>query len=512
MPAGRPFSSPRRVPITVGDRTVLMLVPEARRVRVGLVMPVVERIVDISVQPVAAVAALDEAARLEGISCGAVHRAAIERVSAAADTAGAWRPTATPDLTQVIGGSSFAMLAAAYDLGAAPVGEVPRWAAAILAAPTIGEAAHEAFGTMATKPVRRALVGALSPIPCGAAAGEPAAGPSGRPAFGAVEGPAIVDFAVLALALVGSGALQPDRLARVLAAERVAQPFADLPDRATLTAARRTVATWGAQRVERLMIEAAGRPDGLRLLLATAALAGQLHDHGPPSLPNRLDDLHDAHCSLVRSAAVTSHPLMPRTHHGVTQSGTARSGTTGSSARLVGSPLAPPPPQVPHRSLAAPTATAGSPRVVAATPIPHSPTIRALDGLDIDVARSGDIAGRVMPVRLTLPHVVGDLHRWGRTMSNCLGDFGPAVAAGRVALIGVQRSGRLSFVVELSRNGEIRQCCGQANRRPDDASRRAVFAALCLRGVIDARAYANAPWLIDLAADATGHAIDADAR
>ena len=113
----------------------------------------------------------------------------------------------------MFGGIAFPLLGAAYDLGASPLEEIPRWAGPVLAAPTVADGARTAFGASATRPVRRALVEAIRPLPTGQ-----------------------VDLTVLALALMASDVLEPDRLARVLCAPRVAHPIVDLPDPATLQA------------------------------------------------------------------------------------------------------------------------------------------------------------------------------------------------------------------------------------------------------------------------------------
>ena len=96
---------------------------------------------------------------------------------------------------------------------------------------------------------------------------------------------------------------------------------------------------------------------------------------------------------------------------------------------------------------------------------------------------------------LVLPHTAGDLTRWGRLLSSCLGDFGPAAVAGRALIVGVQRANSLLLAVEVTPDGRIRQFCGVANRAPRDADRRAVVRALALHGVLDVRSAYNRPWL-----------------
>lgn len=117
------------------------------------------------------------------------------------------------------------------------------------------------------------------------------------------------------------------------------------------------------------------------------------------------------------------------------------------------------------------------------TALPLTPAERALDGTT---------EGAIM---LVLPRTAGDLTRWGRLLSNCLGDFGPAVAAGRSTIIGVHRANRLVAAVELTPSGTIRQFCGAANRAPGDRDRRAVVRLLQRAGVLDTSATANRPWL-----------------
>ena len=131
--------------------------------------------------------------------------------------------------------------------------------------------------------------------------------------------------------------------------------------------------------------------------------------------------------------------------------------------------------------------------VAATAQIQVTPSTRRLDGLTL------------ADLTLVLPHTAGDLTRWGRLLSNCLGDFGPAAVAGRTLIVGVQRANRLVQAVEVTSDGRIRQFCGMANRAPRDGDRRSVVRALALHGVIDVRSGHNRPWLagVDLPASAT---------
>lgn len=291
--------------------------------------------------------------------------------------------------------------------------------------------------------MRRALVEAIGPLPSGQ-----------------------VDLAVLALALVAGPTFAPDRLARVLSSERVRQDPATLPDPSTLTATRRVVATWGDVRIEQVLRDAAARPDGVAVLLRTARYARQLGDHGPAGpLPQRLQELHDLHRALIRTAAEPverPEPTTPRARRQPPRPAPHR------EERPRHQPLAPP---------------AGLRAVRDAEPIQPTPTLRRLDGLRLD------------DLTLVLPHTAGDLVRWGRILSNCLGDFGPAAVAGRSVLIGVLRDHRLTYVVELTATGVVRQFCGRANRAPRDCDRRAVMGVLAVHLLVDRSAPANRAWL-----------------
>lgn len=460
-PATHPSASWRasgdRVEIHVGATALVCLTRLDRRVGVGLVMPPMGRIVDISVQPSAACRTLDEAAARAGVAAEAVHAAARAALSDVARRAAAWKSPEGMCLLRAFGGSAFPLLAAAYEAGAAPVGEVPRWAEPMLAARTVGEGATVAFGATATRPVRRALVEAIRPLPTGE-----------------------VDLAVHAFALMGRSVLQPDRLARVLAAERVLHPSADLPDPATLEATRRVLDAWGDRRTERVLLDAAARADGMRMLMDTARYARQLGDHGPAQpLPNRLAELHDVHRALVRSAADTLPP----------QTLAPAPAPTGACRARAGARVAPP-----HHALAPASALRAVP---ASAPIPALPAIRSLDGREVD------------DLTLVLPHTAGDLSRWGRLLSSCLGDFGPSAVSGRCTIVGVQRANRLVYAVELTSAGVVRQFCGRNNRAPRDRDRRAVIGALARSGALDTRSSRNRPWLAGVVGSATGPSLAA---
>lgn len=469
-----PPTTPRRSPwpepahcesVLVGGRPVLSLAPGRGVVRVGLVVPVLERVVDVSVQPAAAETALTAARIASATPSGAAEAELRRALVAACGSAGSWHPDAALPVLAALGGVAFPLLGQAYDLGGEALAEVPRWAAPGLACTTIAAAAAALFGDRATRTVRRALVVALGP-----------------------RDDQRIELGVLAMSLMAAPVLEPDRTARVLAADAAAHPAADLPDPSTLRAGTPVLRRWGQARAEAVLIDAASRPDGLAVLLHTLRWARQLGDHGPSgAMPSRLGELHDLYRSLVPTEVRRTEPAAP---DGPTRASAAhaRRGAAGQRTRppadATGTRRAhPAAPEPAHRLLAPPAAAA---QVRADTPVPLTPAERSLEGVGSGV------------ITLTVPRTVSDLVRWGRLMSNCLGDFGPAVVAGRSTIVGVLRNARLAYAVELTPAGLVRQFCGRANRPPAPADRRVVVRLLAERGLLDAAAPANRPWLADV--------------
>lgn len=455
LPPTNPRSSPSGsgvIEIVVDREPVIALTPLDHRVRVGLVMPGLARVIDVSVQPSTACRALDEAARNARLDASSVAESTREAITAAVQVSEAWNPTPEVSLAGWFGGISFPLLGAAYDEGAAPVAEVPRWAEQILGARSFGQGAVLAFGRRATRPVKRALVEAVRPLPTGQ-----------------------ISLGVLALALMGREVLQPDRIAKVLSCDRTAHPAADLPDPSTIDSARRVFNYWGDLRTERVLTEAAARPDGLAVLMKSVGYALQLGDHGPTGrLPNRLSELHDTYRVLVPSATERPAPTPRRCGPSGTRANQRRT-----DGRIQDRPAH-------HPVLAPPSMPVAAVRVPSERRIAMPSNIRALDG-----TACGDLV-------FVVPRTVGDLTRWGRLLSNCLGDFGPSVEAGRSVIIGVERERRLTYAIEITDSGNIRQFNGRANRLPGDQDRRNVLLALVRASAINPMSRTNRRWLGDL--------------
>jgi len=419
--------------VEIGDRLVLALVPGPGVVTTHLVMTGIDRLTDVTVHPAAARATLLDAATRSGVAHEGAQQSARAALHTVADLAGAWQAPPDAPLTVALGGAGYPLLAAAYADGAAPLEEVPRWAASPLAERSARAAATTAFARAASRPVVRALATSLT---------------RGR------DDGAPVHLGGLALALMGADILGSDRLARVLDAPGPPTPPPALPPRATIELARRTMRRWGTVRTERVLSDAAANPDGHRLLSDTIRYARDLGDDAPPRLPQGLVELHDRLRARVRTDP--GPPAAARDRHP-----TARRNPIFA------------PPVVPAAALVA---------VTTATRIPHRPEVTGLAG-----ASSGDL-------HIVLPQTCGDLVRWSRILGNCLNDFGPAAVSGRSTILGIERNGELTYAVELRPANVVRQFTGRANRPPNDRDRAAVIELLTRTGTVDREHPDNRPW------------------
>ena len=436
----RPRTAHPSISVEVAGRAVLVLTGAPQRVRVGLALPPLDRAVDVSVQPSAACGALAATARRLPLDAAEVEGRARDALRSARDRFASWAPDDDIELLAGFGGAAFPLLAAAYERGAAPVPEVPRWAEPVVSSTTARDGARVAFGPHATRPVVRALASTLASETADA---DDATAPT-------------VGFSNLALALVGRDVLEPDRVARVLTRPCAAHPAGHLPDPSTLELAQRTVARWGPGRAERVLHDAADRPDGFRLLFDTIRYAQHLRGHGPEVLPNRLVELHDVH--RTRVATAPSPPPRP-----------APRNMAPRPLRI----LEPPPaPAAPVRRLYAPPADLAAVR--SSTPLPASAAVRSLDGRTAD------------GLTFRVPRTAGDLERWGRLLSNCLGGFGAAVVAGRSTIVGIEVQGAIRYAVEVGASGAVRQFAGPANRAPTPAIRETTLRVLREAGVVTA--------------------------
>lgn len=446
--------------VVVGGRDVLVLRPAAGRIRLGLVVPVIGREVDLTVTPSAPVSYLEEAARGAGMPLDEAQGELRRHLARAADDVGAWRPTRPIDPVAEVGGSAFPLLGAAYDRGAATVTDVPRWAVTTLASPSARHGTRAAFGDRATRPVVRALAFALS--------------------GGADRG--TVGLARLGLALAGRSLLEPDQIVRVLGAHGDGgdTPVLTVDE---LTACTRVVRSLGARRGERVLCDAAGR-DGTRTLVEVARMWPDVASRLPAHPPGRLPELADRCRALV---VTDPGPLPPRARRALRRPAATADARPRRPPAERGRPDRPRAAAPVRRPIGAGEQgglyppLAGEP-VGPTTVIPSSPRLARLDGWETE------------GLRFSRARTCGDLERWSRMLRCCVDTYGAAAVAGRSELLAIARGAEIRGCLELTPTGTIRQLLGPANRALDEPTRAAVLRALVARAHIDPHAPGNRPW------------------
>ena len=474
------------VDVEIDGTVVLVITPLVGRVAVALAMPGVNRNVDVSVSPTTALLAIHNAAdhaAMPRTQAEAICRRALHQ---AADSAEAWAGSSDTDLSSRLGGACFPLLASAYSAGATGIDDIPRWAAPVLVHRTAREAGATAFGVKASRPVISALAGSLVRSP---------------------DTPA--DLSRLALAMIGAKVLAPDKLADILALESIPWTVRQIPSRRMLQDGQDVALRyWGAARTARVLTQAGTIDHGRELLFRSITFAVDLGPHAPTRLPHKLNDLHDLYRSLVASEVNPtrirgSREPMPRGRQAQVRQ-PRRRGPVGRGtddgpprvqrgARRVAAERAPtvdgdrPVAQVEEQiddrvwmelvGAYDPTAQQNpaqeqfadapvdyglryAPDVSNTTDITSStPTMRPSWVRNIDGATFGQF-------RVVLPRTCGDLVRWSKLLRNCLDTYCRAAAAGQSILIGVEREGILTYVVEVTPQRQLRQFCGIANRRP----------------------------------------------
>lgn len=408
---------------------VLRIRRGAGRAHVELLLLGGEHTIEVSFHPAAALRLIEEQARRHRRDpngwTGALARAL------AADARewdlGPLGPPVAGDLLRLLGAITHPVLGAAYAAGAGPVGEVPRWASPALAETNAAAAAASLFGSaVATRPAIRVLAHLLA-----------------RPATA---------WWHLAVVVAAAPVVGPDVVARALEAA-AGEPViaAGLPTGRDVRVVRRGLALLGATPAQHLLLDAlrGGADEGGRRLAAVLGHLLRIEPDLPWPPPSRLQQLELA---CLRVASLAPHPAIR-----------APATRTPAPARAAGGRARPSEPAwaVPRR----PPAVAGA-VPTAHTALPASPLARSLAG----PIPEGD-------VELVLPRTAGELATWGRLLDNCLGDFGPAVAAGRTVVVGVRDQGILVAALE-ARDGQIVQFFGPHNTRPP-----ARLAALVVRHV-----------------------------
>ncbi len=445
--------------LTLEARSAHALVFEAEhdRLRVALALARPSRSINISLQPGLAWALIDEAASEQSLPGSQLRARVREALRDFAIRRRLWVPADPavdgPALTM---GMCFPFAGLAIDRGARAVQEVPRWAVEILAQRTGRAAAGHAFGRNASRRVVRALAASLVPPD------DPH-----RP----------LALFPLALGLMASAVLDADRLAAVLSAVRPYRSADDWPDVELLRLGQAVLARLGASRAARVLNDAAELPSGPQVLYETLRMFRAVESQLPSRLPMRLPSLHE----LCRSQMAID-PRGAETRCAPPLSVADDEPVDQRVRRVFGLPDPPPPVRVPAQPLAAPLANRPTDL---RTPISYPSAVRAVDRLAL---RGGEL-------RLVLPRTVGEIVEWGRRLRNCLGDYPAAAVSGQSVLLGVERSDRLVYCLELTSEGAIRQFLGPANRAVRSADAAVVVQALVQHRVVDSSLASNSPWL-----------------
>ena len=460
---------------TSGPTTTFHLAVRDDRLWIGLALLPTSRTVDISLQP----GVLGQVLSVGTGPCapGTAGATVAGWVTGLVGASRSWRPSDPAGLGPVatVGGAALPLLGSAYDRAAVALTEVPRWAAPVLSGATPLDAARAGFGRSGTRAVARALVSGLV-----AAAADPPAGvtrlgqdPVGRVAL----------FRVAA-ALMGEGTLEPDRLARVLSTEGPAHPPELWPDGERIATGRAMARRLGPSGAERVLIDAVASDDGPAVLAEVCRLFSSVSDRLANRPAHRLDQLRDECRALLPidpDPAAGAWNRNRRSPPAVRRRPVARV-TTPAPLAVAAPVVARPIPTARTRARVAPVAppTGRAPN----EPLSYPPSLAGLHG---DEPGSG--------LRLVLPRTTDELVAWGRRLHSCIGSFGPAVAAGRSLLVGVERDGALSYCMEVAPDGTVRQFLGVRN----GAVPRSVAITVCSRlvalGLVRSDRDANRIWL-----------------
>lgn len=459
----RPDARPRQPAAT------LRFTAGSGRVRVGLVLLDGHREIDVSIQPAVVVGVVGAGARPSDVACRRVD----DWLVGLAATEGTWCPRrgSAAGLLATVAGGAFPLLGAAFDRGAGPVGEVPRWAAPVVACADARTAAASAFGARATRPVVAALAASL------------VAAVDGHP----------VDLHRLGLALMAP-ALAPDRLARVLRAEGPARLPERWPEDRVVRAAQRLTPGLGEHRTERLLVDAASLDLGPALLADALCTYDVVRHRLGRRLPTRLVEFRD-HCiaSLPpdpnpdRLVSPPRRRARPRPAPGPATPATRRSAVTVAqpgSSRGAASPVVTAGMERRRAQHRAPVTTRDSVEINA--PLVHPPAVMALAGRSVP--------GAADRLRFVVPRTAAELATWGGRLQNCIGSFGAAVHEGRARLVGIEVDDRLAYCIDVRPDGAIRQFLGAHNRQVPRADRLAVVHALARAGVVDQDLVLNRVW------------------
>ena len=390
---------------------------------------------DVSIQPAAVTAVIDDRARSVGVDPNRWRLATLRALVGWAPNLD-WCEHEPGRLTGAVGAFTHPLLVELYRQGRTPLTDIPRWASPMLRCTTAADATRLLSPGDTTRRLTRAVAGSLC-------------GPDGTVALGP-----------LAFGVAGAGLVSSDVLANVVEAAS-GSPVASPPiDVEQLRVIRNGLGHYPPARRAALLIDAARHQTPKRFAELVAHLCW-IVDHAPRPLPQRVDELAELCTRLIPALAVASPPLAPAPGPDPTSACIDILETLGMlespPTRTPGAaPVAPSQRSTPaaRRHHRQPTAALPAPAAPAASPV-RWPVPRAL--LAISDRRSNDLT-------FCVPTSAGELTRWSRQLDNCLDGFAAAAAHERSWLIGLRRDDHLIGCIEVCpRTRRIRQAKGPRN-------------------------------------------------
>jgi hypothetical protein len=453
------------------ERTTVRLEVVAHRMRISLSFLRIRKAVDLSVQP----ALFEHVLPVGRGPCrpGTAGSTAARWIASLAGTREVWRPP-DPDaigLVGVAGGASWPLLGAAYERGATPLGAVPPWATQILSKPILGEAAHAGFGAKANRRVTGALGSSLLEL------------------SGEADDPGPVSLYRLALALMGALVLEPDQIVRILNADGPRRSPDNWPDAAEIAAGSQLIARMAAAQGERLLIDAIERPDGPVLLSEILREVGSVLELLPERPAHRVEALRNQ-CRALLPVDPDPESAGWRRPPGAGSRRAQREGDQRGRATPV--PAEPAADADEHLAAPRPRRTAQQRRRALLAPqgraaVSGDPTRTAalsnLNGCDV-----GD------GLRIAVPRSRAELSAWGQHLGNCVGSYAAAWASGLSLIIGVEVDEVLTYCLEVTPQGHVRQFLGARNRPVPRHQAEVICKRMAEAGVIDPTLTADRVW------------------
>jgi hypothetical protein len=243
---------------------------------------------DVSIQPDAVVAVVDDQARLVGEDPNRWRVAVLHAIQEWHPDV-AWYGAEPCALVAALGELTHPLLGELHRAGRTPLGEIPRWGSDFFRATSPTEAARALVGTSATRHLARRLAASL------------------------LGDPERIDVDPLALAAASAGAMTADELANVIAAATGARAPGRIVTNEELRTIRTALARYPAARRARLVLDVAERHGAARCAAVMTRLAWVV-DRAPRPLPIRLEQVEQL-CDRLIPVLVPPPPPAPPARH-----------------------------------------------------------------------------------------------------------------------------------------------------------------------------------------------------